>query len=65
MTEPRQGVRCPHCGKKLAKRLNGKCEYKSEGKLIVSVISVYRLFYWTKERLAGQTGHVWENCPNR
>ncbi|KKL20939.1 hypothetical protein LCGC14_2450480, partial [marine sediment metagenome] len=26
----------------------------------VSVISVYRMFNWTKGRLAGYTGHIWE-----
>ncbi len=26
----------------------------------MSVISVYRTFYWVKGRLAGQTGHIWE-----
>lgn len=26
----------------------------------MSVISVYRHFYWTESRLAGQTGHIWE-----
>lgn len=26
----------------------------------MSVISVYRTFFWTKDRLAGQTGYVWE-----
>ena len=31
MTEPRQGVRCPHCGKKLAERLNGKVEFTCRG----------------------------------
>ena len=26
----------------------------------MSVISVYRHFYWTESRLAGQTGHIWK-----
>ena len=26
----------------------------------MSVISVYRTFYWTEGRLTGQTGHIWE-----
>ena len=26
----------------------------------MSVITVYRHFYWTESRLAGQTGHIWE-----
>ncbi len=26
----------------------------------MSVVSVYRTFYWMENRLAGQTGHIWE-----
>ncbi|KKN75234.1 hypothetical protein LCGC14_0382330 [marine sediment metagenome] len=29
MTEP--AIRCPHCGKKLAERLNGKVEFTCRG----------------------------------
>lgn len=31
MTELRLGVRCPHCKKKLAEKLNGKAEFTCRG----------------------------------